>query len=200
MNCRLLRLFVLIQRSEESEEEITISSARSKQEEDRIIKKLQDKEFRQSLKVDKEKVLIPFKRCADMIKDMKRKQEKEAANKKAALIKSRQEKAALLLPEPSDSEHCLSILLRLPSGRRITRRYVFGTPLQLTCHRFYKDDKLSNLLEFVDTTLVDADKDIETYVIATHFPRKVISELNKDDKLSDALGPEATHALFVETI
>jgi len=140
-------------------------------QQERELKRTQDEDFKASLRVDREKARL-------------KKLEEELQQVKNAIIESRKDKMKQMLPEPSESDLSCAILLRLPSGTKVTRR-------------FYKVEEVQTVFDFIEGNLVDSEY-LDEYIVATHFPRKVLTEVDKKVSVQKVLGDDKSHTLFVE--
>jgi len=139
------------------------------------LRELQDLEFQASLQQDQEK---------DLKKMMDEQEVKNSQREKKAIIDSRLAKRANLPAEPSTDDSFCSLAIRLPSGTRLTRRFLMGSPLQ-------------SILDFVDSFLVEDDFMVR-YSILSNFPKINLSQLDSSSPIESVLGSAKSHALFVE--
>ena len=89
----------------------------------------------------------------------KEKEEEERKKKLEKKKKLLEQKKSQMPEEPSEKEECCHVLIKLSSGERIKRRFLFTDSLQL-------------VFDFVDFH-IDASIDPEDYQLVTQFPRLV---------------------------
>ena len=139
----------------------------------------QDLAFQESLELDRER-----QRQAEMaqIEDMER-EESMRREQKAALDLLEEKKRRLPAEPAADDPAGLSLVIRLPSGTRLKRRFSGG-------------DSVDSLFDYVD---VEGGDEIASgaYRLVTTFPRRLLSS-NEHKRLGE-LGFQKQEALFVES-
>jgi len=161
----------------------TLTAARLEHEErdlDRQIREEQDRAFLESLAEDQEKERKKRE------EERRLQEEKEAAEREQQLIvqkkQEREERIASLArslpPEPLDKANATKLVIRLPNGTRLQRSF-----------------DIHNKVQVVYDYIISNNIEIEDFVIATNYPRKVFSDANIT--LQEAgLVPQAS--LFIE--
>ncbi|XP_010540613.1 PREDICTED: plant UBX domain-containing protein 8 isoform X2 [Tarenaya hassleriana] len=164
----------------------------------RMIREQQDDEYNASLQADREKEM-------KAIREAEARQLEEEAAKMAALEeeKRKEEEARRKLEEeqelerqlvakeaslprepPADEENAMTLLVRMPDGTRLGRR-------------FLKSDKLQSLFDFIDIGRVVKPG---TYRLVRPYPRRPFSEGESESTLNDLGLTSKQEALFLELI
>jgi len=145
---------------------------------DRHLRELQDLEYQQSLQDDEEK---------ELFKVMEESAKENDQNQKKMKIQNRLAKIANLPQQPAEGDkQSTTIIVRLPSNNRLTRRFEFNTPLRV-------------LLDFIEGSLLDHDF-IDNYAIVMNFPKKIVSKMDPNQTLMEAFGLQPSTTLFVEEL
>jgi len=138
----------------------------------------QDMAFQQSLELDRER-----RRQAEMAQIEQMEREASARLEQQASLDLLEAKKRRLPVEPAaDDADALALVIRLPSGTRLKRR-------------FSRADAMGSVFDFVD---VEGDSELTAgkYQLVTNFPRKVF-ELGVVASLSELFSSKQ-EALFVE--
>lgn len=165
-----------------------LAAARAEREErnlNRRIRQEQDEAFLASLAADQEKerkAKEEQQRRQQELEDEQRIQN-EKQQRLQEKLRERQRKEQSLAQEPEDNDKATKILIRLPNGNRLERRFLLA-------------DQLQTVYDFVDTKIEHSSADEEDlYDLVTNYPRKVYSDHNIS--LRDAgLYPQAM--LFIQ--
>jgi hypothetical protein len=169
---------------------ISSSSITPEMRAQRRIRMEQDRDFYASLKLDQEKEAT--KQRQEMEKRRKIQEENDRKKLESQRLEDMKERLeAELSIEPSEPvEEIVSVMIRLPDGTRLSRK-------------FLKANKVTLLFHFVDyvicTQKEGSDLNPGTYKLLTQFPRKVIVDTDTNT-LEDVGLVNKQEALFVEKI
>ncbi|KAK9817835.1 hypothetical protein WJX72_002895 [[Myrmecia] bisecta] len=166
----------------------------------RRIREEQDAAYYQSLRADQEKMQAAeeTRRQAELAERQKREEEEsaaaaqreaeaEAARKQRRLERQLKSKAQALPGEPPcDHPDALTVMVRMPNGSRISRRFV-------------KDDPLQALFDYVAVEAKGSDIKPGSFNLVTQFPRKVLSE-DTGGSLRDAGLLQKQEAVLIEML
>lgn len=150
------RLLILIERY--SSTVAAEAFHRQEREDSRRILQAQDEEYEASLAADREKQ-------RRQQEEQRRREEEERAEEIARKQKEERlaRKRQSLPPEPSDdTEEICHIMVRLPSGSRVGRKFLNSCTLQ-------------DVYDFVDTA--QSEVGMDTYLLASSYPRKEFDNL-----------------------
>lgn len=159
-------------------------------ERDRQMVEMQNRDFEESLRHDREKEekkLEEQRRVEEKMRqeqeqlgreeESRRQEEKDRLESERRREEEKRRISQSLPPEPPKSAEIAELAIRLTDGSRVTRR-------------FMKDDSLKLLFEFIRTK-----EHVDNYVVSTHYPRKTFT--NPNMTIQEAgFYPQAT--LFVE--
>jgi len=122
----------------------------------------QDREFQESLEIDKHKAKIR----GEEEERLRQQHEKEEGERNTILQRKeqqRQTKLNVVPPEPAQSENTTTLMIRMLDGSRVQRR-------------FLRSDSLDLVYTFIDTYLPIQIEDRKDYDLVSNFPRKTFSE------------------------
>jgi len=128
-------------------------------EESRSIRKQQDREFQESLKQDRLK-----EEKLEKEKQEKERLIKEQQDKERKLKESRQRKKENLPAEPEQTENVTTIAIKLPNGTRYSRKFLL-------------DDKLSVLLDYIESLGLEVELPTEYEVAGNGIPKKTFHNI-----------------------
>mmetsp|Transcript_22885 Transcript_22885/g.48397 ORF Transcript_22885/g.48397 Transcript_22885/m.48397 type:complete len:625 (-) Transcript_22885:1731-3605(-) len=169
-------------------EAISSSSMTPEMRAQRQLRIEQEREFRASLKADQEKDAARQRHEAE--KRRKIQEESDRVKVEAQRMQEmKQTLEAALATEPSEPvEEIVNVMIRLPDGTRLSRRFLRKDPVKILFH-------------FVDYLLITekeaSDMKPGTYKLLTQFPRKVIVDTDANT-LEDVGLSNKQEALFVE--
>ena len=156
----------------------------------RQIRMEQDRAFHASLRADQEKEAV--KRREE--EEKKRKLQEEVDQKRKEVERKEQMLAKIqaeLSEEPEGpAEDVVNVMIRLPDGSRLSRKFLKQSPVRLLFH-------------FVDYAILTDKAALEMtpggYKLSTQFPRKTITD-SETNTLEDAGLVNKQEALFMEKI
>ncbi|UPR00899.1 UBX domain-containing protein [Chloropicon primus] len=156
----------------------------------RQIRMEQDRAFHASLRADQEKEAAKQR----VETEKRRKLQEESDRKKQEQDRKEEMKTRLeaeLGTEPTEpAEDIVSVMIRLPDGSRLSRKFLKQSPAKLLFH-------------FVDYTILTEKEDIGmepgAYKLSTQFPRKVVVA-TETNTLEDVGLTNRQEALFTEKI
>uniref|UniRef100_A0A0D9XAH1 UBX domain-containing protein n=1 Tax=Leersia perrieri TaxID=77586 RepID=A0A0D9XAH1_9ORYZ len=153
----------------------------------RLLREQQDDEYLASLKADQERELnakMEAELCR--LKAAQEEEEKQRKQLEEEELKSKlAAKQASLPKEPSpDDEGAITVVVRMPDGRRQGRR-------------FLKSDNLQVLFDFIDISRTFKPG---TYRLVRSYPRRVVTDSEGQMSLSDLGLTSKQEALFLEQI
>jgi len=76
-------------------------------------------------------------------------------------------------------------VVRLPNGKRVNRRLLFQTTVQV-------------VLDFIESNLVD-DQYIERFSVCTNFPKRSLLEMNTTDTIENVFRGSKGEIIFVDS-
>jgi len=144
----------------------------TKLEQDRRIRKEQEREFERALAIDREK---ENKRMEEERQRMEEERQRMEEERRIQFEKELREERKLVRsqkyltypPEPSESEDLVHLQIRLPDGTRLSRR-------------FRKEEQISNLFDFVDGHMTSEELlDIAEFKLVSHYPKRVHVDVSK---------------------
>ncbi|CAD7699793.1 unnamed protein product [Ostreobium quekettii] len=164
----------------------------------RTLRAEQDREYEESLRADREKVEAA-QQAAMKARESQRQKSEEAvlearrqAEEAAAIDRLMQSKRASLPSEPDDGDSdSVTVMVRLPQGARLGRR-------------FRQSDPLSALFDFIDIKICDTQNGSSsfkpgTYNLVRNYPRRAFSLQDATGSLQDAGLTSKQEALFLES-
>nr|XP_043640243.1 plant UBX domain-containing protein 8-like isoform X2 [Erigeron canadensis] len=153
----------------------------------RLIREQQDDEYLASLQADRQKELLE-QAAREAAMEEERKMEEEAKIKLEQEQEAERQlaaKEASLPQEPtSDNENAVTLLVRMPDGSRLGRR-------------FLKSDKLQYLFDFIDVGRVVKPS---TYRLVRPYPRRAFSDTERNLTFNEVGLASKQEALFLEII
>ncbi|KAI3985405.1 hypothetical protein MKX01_033719 [Papaver californicum] len=157
----------------------------------RLLREQQDDEYLASLQADREKAearILEEQAAREAALEEERKKEQEAQKKlleEEEFERKLAAKEASLPQEPAtDNENAINLLIRMPDGSRLGRR-------------FLKSDRLQSLFDFID---VGRAVKPGTYRLVRPYPRRAFSDGESVISLSDLGLTGKQEALFLELI
>ncbi|KAL2547358.1 Plant UBX domain-containing protein 8 [Forsythia ovata] len=152
----------------------------------RLIREQQDDEFLAALQVDREKELKAMEEAEAAIAEERRKEEEmcRRLEEERELERQLAAKEASLPQEPTpDDDNAVTLLVRMPDGSRMGRR-------------FLKSDKLQYLFDFIDVGRVVKPG---TYRLVRPYPRRAFSDGESTSTLNE-LGLTSKQEVFLKMI
>ncbi|KAF3441276.1 hypothetical protein FNV43_RR15189 [Rhamnella rubrinervis] len=148
----------------------------------RVLREQQDKEYLASLSLDKEKERNAFNEAEAC--HSKEESNNTQLNEVEYERRLAAKKASLPCQPASDDENAVTVLVRMPNGSRLGRR-------------FLKSDKLQLLLDFID---IDGTVKSGTYRVVRSYPRRAFGVDDSLSSLSELGLTNKQEALFLELI
>jgi len=134
-------------------------------EQDRRIRKEQEREFEKSLAIDREKENKRKEDERNKLEEERKIQFERNVRERRRLARS--QKYFNFPLEPPESEDIIHLQIRLPDGARLSRR-------------FRKQEQISSLFDFVDGHMTSEELlDIVEFKLVSHYPKRVHAEMSR---------------------